>query len=352
MLFPNFPNVPRGGTTEPPPPSTATAAEPLPLRRLLVLGLLAQPVFFGASTAFRGVGKPGSEQAARLAPSKVFDAGDAVTQPGLELEMLEILEGGGLYAANGKSIAQLVDELEEFQGSQLNAAGGSGKWVIPWVGGWERVYANSGDARYLGGPAQTELSLRGKAFKQLSQRHFVYGPGESGVTVEYLYGMPGASQSAPKLLLTRKATVTNQGDLEFTFGFDERIGEFEVGENVQSRSQERGIEFGEAIIGAPIEGGAEREPPMTARLKSTYLSERVWIVRDVANPEQVSVFARTETRSVADRRGLVADYQIKPPESEEVRYGGLLFADTLSEYANWDVKVKKEEAQKAKLLSR
>ena len=48
---------------------------------------------------------------------------------------------------------------------------------------------------------------------------------------------------------------------------------------------------------------------------------------------QVAVFQRTATRSVMDRRGLVADGQLKPPDDEQVRYGKLLFGETLQEYA-------------------
>ena len=115
-----------------------------------------------------------------------FDEGDAVTRPGLELELLELIESGNSFTASGRSVSTLIDELEEFQGSQLAAAAGAGKWVIPWVGGWERLYANSPGCRYLGGPQQTEVSFQGRAYRQVSQRQFVYGPGESGVTVEYL----------------------------------------------------------------------------------------------------------------------------------------------------------------------
>ena len=45
---------------------------------------------------------------------------------------------------------------------------------------------------------------------------------------------------------------------------------------------------------------------------------------------------RTETRSVLDRRGLVATGQLNPPKDETIRYGRLLFGETLSDYAGWD----------------
>lgn len=276
-----------------------------------------------------------------------------MTRPGLELELIELIESGGSFTNSGMPVGTLIDQLEEFQGSQLQAAAGAGKWVIPWVGGWERAYANGPDARYLGGPQQPVFSFQGRTYQQVSQRQFVYGPGESGVTVEYLYAVPGAPASSPKLLFTRPATVSNLGGLEFTFGFEGQLNGFEVLPNVQSRSDTRGVEYGDGLkTGVPIEGGGEREAPMTARLKTTYLSERVWIIRDWKDPSQLSIFLRTETRSVADRRGLVAEGQVKPPDSDEVRFGGLLFGETIQEYANWDKKVAAEEASKSKLLVR
>jgi len=322
------------------------------VRRAIILGVLAQPIFFGISVGLRSDKKSlGGTGAPRLKGSQVFDEGDAVTRPGLELDLLGLIETKTPYTPSGKSIPQLVSELEDFQGSQLGAAAGTGKWVIPWVGGWDRLWANGKDARYLGGPAQTEVSYRGRTYQQTSQRQFIYGPGESGATVEYLYSMPGAPAEANKLLLTRKATVANQGDLEFTFGFDDKLSEFEVASNVESRSQERGVEFGDAVRGPEIEGGAERETAGTVRLKSTYLSERLWIVRDVKEPDQVSVFVRTETRSVSDRRGLVAEGQMKPDQVEEqVRYGGLLFGESIQDYANWDVKERKANELREKLM--
>ena len=64
----------------------------------------------------------------------------------------------------------------------------------------------------------------------------------------------------------------------------------------------------------------------------------MWILRDAKNTDNVAVFQRTDTRSVTDRRGLVADGQLKPPDDETIRYGRLLFGETLSDYSGWDAK--------------
>jgi hypothetical protein len=320
-----------------------------PVRRALVLGLLAQPIFFAVSTSLRGTPKLAGSSRGSLAPPKAYDEGDAVTRPGLETKLLELL-GGETGVKGGKTVPMLIDELEDYEGSQLNAAAGTGRWVIPWVGGWERVYAGQLDASYLGGPAKPSFSSRGQSFSQVSTRQFIYGPGEGGITIEYLYSAAGAPETAPKLLLTRPGKVTNLGGLQFRLDFDAPLNEYEVLSNVKNAKD--GTISDALATGQPLEGGAERAPPMSAMLRTTYLSERLWIIRDVRDADLVSIFVRSETRSVMDRRGLVADGQLKPPEKEEVRYGGLLFGENLSDYSGWDVKEGKDAASKSRLLVR
>ena len=184
----------------------------------------------------------------------------------------------------------------------------------------------------------------------MSTRQFIYGPGEGGITIEYLYSAAGAPETAPKLLLTRPGKVTNLGGLQFRLDFDAPLNEYEVLSNVKNAKD--GTISDALATGQPLEGGAERAPPMSAMLRTTYLSERLWIIRDVRDADLVSIFVRTETRSVMDRRGLVADGQLKPPEKEEVRYGGLLFGENLSDYSGWDVKEGKDAASKSRLLVR
>jgi len=83
-------------------------------------------------------------------------------------------------------------------------------------------------------------------------------------------------------------------------------------------------------------------------LQTTYLSERVWIIRDANG--QTAALERTETRSVADRRGLVADGQLKPPDDDSIRFGRLLFGETLSDYNGWESDQKKDSELKDKLF--
>ena len=64
----------------------------------------------------------------------------------------------------------------------------------------------------------------------------------------------------------------------------------------------------------------------------------------------MAVWRRTETRSVIDRRGLVAEGQLKPPDDESIRYGRLLFGDTLQEYGNWQEKEAKTSELNDKLF--
>ena len=82
------------------------------------------------------------------------------------------------------------------------------------------------------------------------------------------------------------------------------------------------------------------------------LSERLWILRDPRDDGKVAVFTRSETRSVMDRRGLVADGQLKPSDDEATRYGKLLFGETIQDYSGWDSKQEALKAQKDKLLAK
>lgn len=309
-----------------------TDKEPFPVRRALLLGVLVQPAFYGLGKALGGGYKGPVEQPAQLEGGKEFDVGDAVTQPGLETELIEVLEAGGPGVA---IVPGLVSQLEAAAGSQLGAAAGQGRWVIPWVGGWERVWANQEDSSFLGGPTKTSFGGFGQTFSQVSCRQFIYGPGDGGITVEYLHQVPGAGPNANKLLLTRQGNVQNLGNLEFKLDFPDRMDEYEVRPNVASKDGR----IGDALAsGQKLDGGAERAPLKTALLRSSYLSERLWIVRDVEDASKAAVFVRTETKSVFDRRGLVADGQLKPPEKDEIRFGGLLFGESQQDYANWDVK--------------
>ena len=82
-------------------------------------------------------------------------------------------------------------------------------------------------------------------------------------------------------------------------------------------------------------------------LQTTYLSERLWVLR---RGDERAVFERTETRSVLDRRGLVAAGQLKPSDDEQIRYGKLLFGEEKSDFVGWEESQKGEQALKNKLL--
>ena len=97
---------------------------------------------------------------------------------------------------------------------------------------------------------------------------------------------------------------------------------------------------------------SSRVAPPASAPRGADLSERFWILRDARDERRVAVFQRTETRSVMDRRGLVADGQLKPSEDEAIRYGKLLFGETLQDYAGWDEKQAKMMREKDKLLSK
>merc|ERR1711871_1388118 len=103
-----------------------------------------------------------------------------------------------------------------------------------------------------------------------------------------------------------------------------------------------GLRTGEKLPGGSIASQAVQD----LFLRTTYLSDRLWIIRDLRDPSIVSVFTRTDTYSVLDRRGVVMEKQLKPSEVEEVRYGSLLFGDSKEEYQGWAERTAEAEATK------
>jgi hypothetical protein len=73
----------------------------------------------------------------------------------------------------------------------------------------------------------------------------------------------------------------------------------------QLDTDEKGVDFLRLAAKDSGAGAATATP----KLKTTYLSGTMWIVRD---GDKFVVFQRTDTRAVNDRRGLVADGQLKP----------------------------------------
>jgi hypothetical protein len=147
--------------------------------------------------------------------------GDAVTRPAIEEQLEDVVNGR--IASDKSTVANLVSVLESQGGPSLMAASRRGKWAVPWVGGWQRLCTSETDASFFGGPSK--MSVQG--FEQVSCRHFIYGPGEGGIIIEYLYAPAGQSAelapSTSKLLLTRSGTLDNLGDNEFEIDFREPL---------------------------------------------------------------------------------------------------------------------------------
>ena len=134
-----------------------------PRRAFLALALLVPAtqilrviklLFFTNKGAVAGARK--KRGGAEVAADDEFYAGDAVTAPALETLVLEKTTGVDIGATKGLegadtaytslTVEELVAKLEERGGSQLAAASGSGRWVLPWVGGWQRVWTAAADA--------------------------------------------------------------------------------------------------------------------------------------------------------------------------------------------------------------
>jgi hypothetical protein len=259
----------------------------------------------------------------------------------------------------------VVAELEERGGSQIGAAGGTGRWVLPWVGGWQRLWTNSPDASACGGPATNSFGN----FVELSARQFVYGPGPGGAVVEYLFASPSTGQ---KYLLSRAAGVTNLGDRFFELDFAAPLQAYDVlaaGKISASRAcfeidpDDPGCFYSGLKSQTPVQVSGAPTAPAAPRLtmRTTYLSENLWIVRNEhpsfrggGGGDKITVYQRSGAQSVMDRRGLVLDNQLNPSNDEATRYGKLLFSDSDDEYGlkGWQEKTQSETATKDKLLGR
>ena len=186
---------------------------PLDRREALVLAASVGWVgFFGYNVLGLGRMAAGTGQQ-RLITDERY--GDAVTPSSLETDLIGFLNAPR-DAAYDQRLASLVAALEDFGGSQLGASFGRGRWVVPWLGGWECIVSTGGALRSLGGPAQTTLRLAtdgdgtpvlgsgsGVTFERRSARQFVYGPGAGGIAVEHVYASPQARTSrgmSPQLL--------------------------------------------------------------------------------------------------------------------------------------------------------
>ena len=306
--------------------------------RRLLLGLLGTGVTIQVALRLLF---PSQQRRGRGVDFDAYDAsaleGDAVNRPALEVQLEDVVTGK--IAGDSATIRNLVTVLEGQGGPSLMAASRRGKWAVPWVGGWQRLTTSETDSSFLGGPIKTSV----KGLELVSCRHFIYGPGEGGFINEYLYAPSGqTAESAPstsKLLLSRSGTLDNLGDNEFEIDFLEPLQAFQLD------TDERGVDYLRLAAKDSGAGDIASKP----RLQTTYLSGTMWIVRQ---GDKFAVFQRTDTMSVNDRRGLVADGQLKPADDETIRYGRLLFGESLSDYAGWEAKQSKDAASKSRLLER
>ena len=101
------------------------------------------------SVAYFSVVSGGQEQTAATEETDPF--GNAVTAPTLELDLDDLLELSRKQgvAPPDASVMALVQQLEETGGPQFEASFLQGKWVLPWVGGWERVWSSQADSLAL-----------------------------------------------------------------------------------------------------------------------------------------------------------------------------------------------------------
>ena len=160
--------------------------------------------------------------------------------------------------------------------------------------------APTADASLTGGPSKSSLGLAtttgatgrasptlrsgGTPFKLLTARHFVYGPGEGGVTIEYLYSAPGAGE---QLLVSRQGSVNNLGSNAFTLGFSQPLRGYEVAYSPKNAREVLAAE-------SPLEGNVELGGPAEVMLQTTYLSEQMWILRDASKQPSVHAAPRRD----------------------------------------------------------
>jgi len=312
-----------------------------PARSLILVGALVAPL----SLASLLTAAPRAAQKEKNGVAFDYE-GDAVTAPELETTMLALTEAGA-SVDNSPQFFQAVatvNQLEAQGGPQLFAAKAPGRWVLPQVGGWERIWVSEPAARFPGAPSRPDFALdaskgepalrAGSALFSLSSaRQFIYGPGEGGMVVEYLHSAPGAEKD---LLLTHLADIRNLGGNFFEVEFRDQLKAYAATKDAVTGSQVLARK-------EPLEGAFEFGAPRgeLATLQTTYLSATMWVIRDEQGRK--AVFSRTEVKSVADRRGVQAEGQVKEHPDEETRYGKLLFGETLSEYAGWEENVEKTE---------
>ena len=291
--------------------------------RRLLLGVLAAAVTTQVLPKAQRLAAP-------PAPPALSDDvyGDAIPTPDLETKLIALADAGEAVPP------PLLAALEEYGGPQLFASNGQGKWTLPWVGNWRRVWTSRADGRFGGAPV-----VEGGGRKLLSVQTFVYGPGKDAVTTEALYASPDGSRT----VFTRLGDVENAGGNYFDLGFN-GVQAYDVVRTPQGRD----------TLGAPtgVGGGGALANADTRTLHTTYLSATMWIQRDESG--EVAVYERSEAFAVSDRRGLVIPDQLKEHPDEFTRYGKLLFSEELTgdnkQYEGWEEKATNEAKLRQKLF--
>ena len=231
--------------------------------------------------------------------------GDAVTAPAIEGRLEETVAEPP-SPARTVTIEGLVRTLEGQQGPQFAASNMVGRWVLPWVGGWERICSSSSDASFMGGPSvdtmkmstdasgRPELRPGDTTYTQQSGRQFVYGPGVGGFATEYLYTSPG---KRTKVLVERNGTVTNLGSNYFQVEYKAPPGAYLIEEAYDTKSASA-VDVLRSRTPLPGQTASLGPAAVDVTLHTTYLSATMWIIRD--DDDRFTVFQRTETRSVMD----------------------------------------------------
>lgn len=276
--------------------------------------------------------------------------GSAVRPPLRELQLQEIVARGNLDQP-GKidQVADIIGGLEADKGSAFDTAAYVGRWTIPWSGSWESLL-NNGDISWIGGPRDRTMKLNGwnGDKTRYAERLFIYGPGEQGIITEYPYTDAG---NRSKVLLVRAGAVENLGGNVFAWRMYPGLDQFELGLDGLGNDV-----LQEDIPGKRIKiGEKDADNRLFTFLETTYLSQTMWIVRPRRPRDngpvdsRYFVFQRKPFRSVLDRRGIVAESNLKMSDNATVRFGGLLFSgdeddsgNVIDVYEGWNEKVEKD----------
>ena len=221
------------------------------------------------------VGVLAAASSALLTPGRaVEDSSEA-----MEAQLTQLLRLGGpagvtLCVADTQAAELMIRQLELRGGSQLGAASGEGVWELPFVGGWDVLYAVPA---FAGGPLATKT---GSSLSVSSVREYVWGPGDGGVSTEVVYS---ASDGADKaIMLTRTGSVTNMPAADVRLDFPEPVSANSV--------------TAAATMGSPVSLASLgfSSPAGGASLRTTtYLSETLWVTRS-GDDGGLAVLRRTD----------------------------------------------------------